>query len=333
MPPYRRIILPTRPQVDTIAAIFLLKRFGKEKFPGIENADIEILSVWPEGATEASFDREGAVVIDIGKGRFDHHASERKTTATNLVAEFLGVKELPALAKILQFAERDDFYGKGIVSADPLDRAFGLPGLLANLNRSHKDDPGFIIKTVLPLFQAHYEEESRRTEELPKELEEKTAKGEVAIFNVKQRDKTLKAIIIFSDNVGMPGYLRSQIGGRFDVVAQQLSSGHMNILTRPTKQVDLRSLVALLRVEEASRRGYELEGSAADLAVGGRLPQVPEWYFDPATNSIQNGGVNPQGVSPTAINGAAWKKILDLGLSERAWKPASHKEPGVLPAI
>jgi hypothetical protein len=48
---YQKIILPTRPQTDTIVAIFLLKKFGKEKYPGIEKAKIEILNNLPENET------------------------------------------------------------------------------------------------------------------------------------------------------------------------------------------------------------------------------------------------------------------------------------------
>ena len=105
------------------------------------------------------------------------------------------------------------------------------------------------------------------------------------------------------------------------MVAQWLPSGHVNILTRPTKRVDLRSLAALIRLEEMTRAGRELNMSARDLARFARIKEVPERYYDPATNSIQNGGLNPKEIQPTKIPKKDFTKILELGLSEKMWDP------------
>ena len=221
----------------------------------------------------------------------------------------------------MEYARRDDFFGKGTVSEDPIDRAFGLSALIAVLNKSLVKNPAKLIDYILPLLIAHHNEEIRRTEQLPLEFEEKIKNGEVETFEVRQRDKKLRAVILTSDNGSFAGYLRSQNGGRFDVVAQWLPSGHLNILTRPTKRVDLRSLSALMRVEEAAQAGYSIEMGVRDLAKFGRLKEIPEWYYDPATNSLQNGGLNPKEVSPTKIQKNGLKKIIELGLSEKAWDP------------
>ncbi|KKU85194.1 MAG: hypothetical protein A2746_00725 [Candidatus Yanofskybacteria bacterium RIFCSPHIGHO2_01_FULL_44_22] len=318
---YSKIILPTRPQPDTVVAIFILKKFGREQFPGIEKAVVDFWQILPEGESEETLDAKGVVLIDLGGGRFDHHAARVKTTASDLIAGHLGVVDKASLAKLLEYARRDDFFGKGTVSEDPIDRAFGLSALIAVLNKSLVKNPAKLIDYVLPLLIAHHNEEIRRTEQLPLEFEEKIKNGEVETFEVRQRDKKLRAVILTSDNGSFAGYLRSQNGGRFDVVAQWLPSGHLNILTRPTKRVDLRSLSALMRVEEAAQAGYSIEMGVRDLAKFGRLKEIPEWYYDPATNSLQNGGLNPKEVSPTKIQKNGLKKIIELGLSEKAWDP------------
>lgn len=318
---YTTIVLPTRPQPDTLVAIFILKKFGQEKFSGIKEASLEIWQTMPEGETEHALEEKGIVLIDLGGGRFDHHAVTPKTTASMLIASFLEINEDPALAKLLAYAERDDFYGKGTLSNDPLDRAFGLSALIANLNKSLVKNPARVAELVMPFLLAHYKEEKRRTIELPKEFEEKLRSGQVEEFFVKQRDKKLKVVIVASESGSLAGYLRSQMGGKFDVVAQRLPSGHVNILTRPTKRIDLRSLVVLLRVEEATLSGTELELSMDEFAQPGRIEKIPEWYYDPATNSIQNGGLNPKEIPPTHIAPEQLKKIIELGLSEQAWKP------------
>ena len=81
-------------------AIFLFKRFGKEKFIGIEKAGIEIWPVLPEGRSAGDLERDGHIFIDLGGGAFDHHDQRGKTTASQLVADYLGVAEDPSIAKL-----------------------------------------------------------------------------------------------------------------------------------------------------------------------------------------------------------------------------------------
>lgn len=321
---YAQIILPTRPQPDTIAAIFILKKFGEELFPGIREAKIDFWQVMPENENEETLDKKGVILIDLGGGRFDHHNTRAKTTASDLVSIHLGVSDDPALAKLIEYARRDDFYGKGTISNDPIDRAFGLSSLIAVLNKSLVKNPAKVVEIILPILTAHYNEELKRTKELPEEFEKKLSSGEAEVFPAKQRDKKLKVVIVNSESGSLAGYLRSQNGGKFDVVAQWLPSGHVNILTRPTKRIDLRSLTALLRLEEATASGLELEIGVRDLARFGRLKEIPAWYYDPATNSIQNGGLNPKEIEPTKISRDKFKKIIELGLSEQLWSPLAQ---------
>lgn len=321
MAAYSKIVLPTRTQPDTLVAIFILKKFGEQKFPGIKEAVVDFWQVVPQGETPETLEKKGILLIDLGGGTFDHHNTPEKTTASELIAKFLEVYEDPALAKLLEYARRDDFFGKGTISTDPIDRAFGLSALIASLNKSLVKNPGRVVEIIMPLLIAHYNEENRRTKELPEEFSAIVNRGEAETFEVKQRDKKLKVVNLLSESGSMAGFLRSQNGGRFDVVAQWLPSGHVNILTRPTKRVDLRSLAALLRIEEATQAGKNLEWEARDLARTGRIKEIPEWYYDPATNSIQNGGLNPKEISPTKIPKDNFKKILELGLSEKLWDP------------
>lgn len=326
-PRYTKIVLPTRSQPDTLVAIFLLKKFGGDRFPGIKEAVIDFWQTLPDRETTESLDKKGVILIDLGGGRFDHHEIRPQTTASDLIAEFLGIKEDPALAKLLEYARRDDFFGKGTISTDPLDRAFGLSALVAALNKSLVKNPARVVEIIMPLLVAHHNEEVKRAYDLPKEFEEKLGKGEAETFEVKQRDKKLKVVIITSESGSMAGHLRSKLGGGFDVVVQWLPSGHVNILTRPTKRVDLRSLAALIRLEEAKHAGRELEMDIRDLARFARIKEVPEWYYDPATNSMQNGGLNPKEIPPTKIPKKDFQRIMEMGLSEKLWDPRIQHGP------
>jgi hypothetical protein len=318
---YHTIALPTRPQPDTIIAIFILKRFGGVIFPGVEESGYVALPRIPEGESEETLAKQGVLLLDVGGGVLDHHNKSVKTTASNLVSSYLGVKDNPALKRLLELAERDDFYGKGTLSTDPLDRAFGLSGLISSLNKRYVSEPDKVVDTILPILDAFYTEEEKRAFEMPKELEEKLASGRAVTFNVKQRSKKLKCILIETDNTSMAGFLRSRGGGGYDVVALRLASGHTNILTRPLQRVDLRSLAVLIRVQEGEANGMALGDDPNYLSTPGVLKEVSNWYYDTATNSLLNGGPNPKDVKATSISWDEFQKILELGLSEELWKP------------
>jgi len=267
------------------------------------------------------FEKKGMILLDVGKGKFDHHSKEEKITSSDLVARFLGVIDDPAIAKLLEVARRCDFYGKGTISDDALDRAFGLSGLISSFNKVYPEAVGRAVEVFLPVIEAHYKEEVRRTKDMPLEVEEKMKNGKAETFEVKQRDKKLKVIIIESDNPSLPGFLRAHMGGAYDVVAQVRETGHINILTRPAKRIDLRALIALIRAEELMVSGAKEDFNMQALSKTGRIDNIPEWYYDPATNSIQNGGINPKETPVTKIPRFSLKKILEVGLSEQIWSP------------
>ncbi|OGZ31695.1 MAG: hypothetical protein A3H02_01360 [Candidatus Niyogibacteria bacterium RIFCSPLOWO2_12_FULL_41_13] len=320
---YKKIIIPTQPHPDTIVAIFLLKKFGEEKFPGIKEAQIEIKSVITQKETEENLAKQGILILDLGGGKFDHH-NKKNQTLSDLVADDLEIKDDPALTKLLQYARRDDIFGKGIISTDLLDRAFGLSALIANLNKSLIGNPNRVVDIILPILTAHYNEEERRTKLLPRELEKKIKSEEVLIFEIKSDEKKIKIIMIKSDNPSMAGYLKSQIGGKFDIVVQCLSSGHINILTRPTKRINLKGLAAAIRLKEAEFSGINLEINANELMKYGRLNEAPQWYYDPATNSLLNGGLNPQGIESTKIKWEDFSNILKIAFSKNFLEKLFH---------
>ena len=317
----KKIIIPGRIQTDTAIAIFLLRTFGSEKFLNINDAEIEINSNL-EGINKED---ESILLLDIGDGEFDHHNKQGKITASSLVAENLGVAGNPSIAKLLALAERCDVYGKGIISEDAIDKAFGIPGIIVSLNRKYENNPNKVIQDILPVLDAHYKDEKHRAEDLPNILEDKKQKGEFYSFEVVQRNKKIKVAVLVSDDSVMPGFLRSSAGGANDVVAQWMTSGHINIITKQVKRIDLRSLVALIRKSEAILKNENINDMEY-LSSGGRIKEIAEWYYDTATNSLQNGGINPRLVSPTKITKDAMKNILQMGLSESLWKPSSNNK-------
>ena len=307
------ILLPTRPQPDTIVAIFLLRTFAEAQFPGVGTARVDIKHSIDPSETFESLTLKGFLPIDVGGGPFDHHAGD--FCASELVAKFLCLDKDPSLTRLLQYARRDDKEGKGTLSTDGIDRAFGLSGLIASLNKMHTQDPHKIVEVVLPLLEAHYLSAREHHVLLPKEIEEKKRSGKYIEKYVTQSGKKIKMGFVISDKPSMPTYLRSQQGPRLDIVVQKTeSTNHVCVLSRQDRGIDLSSAAALIRLREGQLQGLDLGNDQTYLGKSGRIDEVPHWYFDPATNSLLNGGPHNTAVQESCIDWDEMKRIVDVGI-------------------
>ncbi len=308
---YKEIILPGNFQTDTILAFFLLKKFGNKK--GISISDdfkISISPILKEGENFESFSEKGILSFDVGGGPFDHHGKE-KMTVTKLVIEHLEILKEPAISKILALAERDDFFGKGTLSEDVLDRSFGLPMIIGNLNRLFSSQPEKVFTTLEPVLESHYTDERRRDVEIPELVEKLKRKEKIKLFIGKNEDKKVKIISFESGDSSLSGYFRSYKGGKYDVTIQFLETGHINVITRQDSKINLVPLVKIVRSSELFLS--QKEKISKELLEGkGRIIEIPEWYYDTATNSLLNGGLNPGLTPATKIPIETFKKILSI---------------------
>jgi hypothetical protein len=311
----QKVIFPSRPQIDTICAYFILQKYGTETFSDIEHASIEVSGDTGSLAPGEYIDQSGTLYLDCNQSIFDHHNKEG-VCLTDLVIVFLKLQNNQELEKIRAFARRDDLEGKGIISQDKLDKAFGLPGLLTSLNKGSKHTAQQIFHIILPLLEAHLAEEERRAYDMPEEIKTKTLSGEFISFSCEQKGKKLSCCLIYSDNTSISGYLRSSLGGYYDVIAQVKSSGHITILTRALQKISLRGLILLIRLEELASKNKNIQLDVPKLLSAGVLDVVPEWYYDLATNSLFNGGSSTQ-IPPSTIDTSRLIEIITLGLSEK----------------
>ena len=309
-----QIVIPVRPQPDTILAIYMLKKFGEKKYPGIENAKIVIN---PNPEVIISQNQPGEIMcLDCAGGTFDHHG--KSTTASLLVATDLGIAHDPSFSKILRYAERDDKFGLGTISKDQIDRTFGLSGLIYSINRRYPDEPEKVIDCIFPLIDSHYLEEAHRIHELPEIYNNLVKDGKAIELLLAPDSKKVKIVLVESDNIGLPGFLRSLAGGNYDIVVQKRSSGHVNILSKSRKEkIPLERLAALIRGSEYyMENGEQIKKTFAELSAPARMAEVPNWYFDKATNSIQNGGVHTDLTAATKIPWSDFTKITKMAFEK-----------------
>ncbi len=298
--PIKTIALFPKIQADTATALYILKTFGQSAFPGIDQANVVFWTGLPEGTTAEKWQSEGTLPVDLGGGLFDHHVTnqesgKRTECVSTLIAKYLGIESQPALRKILAWAKRDDLEGKGTISEDPLDRAFGLSGIIMNLNRAFNETPQKVLDLILPILHYHVLEEVKRTEELPKEWEQLLASGKAQQVKFKQGPAELKGAVVETDNIALAGYLRA--AKRMDVIIQRRSTGHTNVLTQQVRSLDLRPVIEGLRIAEGMKKQVTLPLDHEKLQAAGKLEGVEEWFYDDAANTLQNGGVNP-GTTP-----------------------------------
>jgi hypothetical protein len=307
------IVLPTRPQPDTIVAIFLLKKFGQDMFPGIATATIVV----DPNATKT----DGHLLIDVAGGELDHHGTDK--CATELVATKLMVSDNPELRNVIAYARRDDTKGQGTISKDNLDRTFGLSGLIAALNKKHTEDTNTIVNAVIPLLEAHYSNSYEHYVAIPSQIKELTTSKEFISHTLQQPIRNMLVGFITSDHVGLPGYLRSNTGGNYRVVVQRRSTGHVNILTKQDPKINLSRLMAAIRLRELQTQNQDSDDEAV-LAVTGVHPDVPKWYYDTATNSLLNGGVTPDAIDATKIEWNELQAIVLHFLTECELEPKQY---------
>lgn len=312
------IVLFPKIQIDTSIAYFLLKYFGERKFPGLDAQNIEFWTELPTGKTTDQLEQEGYILIDLGSSRFDHHRlgpENKKHSSSHMLAKYLEIEDRPDLQKLLEFARRDDLEGKGTQSNDPIDRAFGLSGLLTNWNKTMPEKSREILEIITLMLEAHFAEENRRHELLPKEYSDMLKTNKIKEFRGMQFGRQLKIIYMESDNPAMAGFVRSRAVGAH-IVIQKASTGHTNFITQQQARIQLKKLARLIKLLEAEKNNIILQiDSMEELEMPGRTEGLPHWFYDTRANTLQNGGINPQDIPPTTLVYEEIEELVKKGLN------------------
>lgn len=296
----KKILIPNKPHLDPIAAIYLLMKFGQDKFEGLDDAKIIFWekAVSPSNEEIQRFRAEKVLLVDMAGGIFDHHDDESKAneTSTSLVAAYLGIESNPELNALLSYIREDDLEG--------LHNRYG--------------DLAYVIKCMhkqnLPLQQVisftfqvlDYLQETQRIwhHEVKKEFEEK-----VKIMKVKRFKKKLKIGIIQSDNVQVANY--GITASNLSVVIQQRSSGHVMILTNKHHRINLREIVAAIRMKEMEYRGMPNIPDPRKLQYEGKSLLIPFWFYHISLNSFLNGS---DALSQTEATRIPFREIVQFVL-------------------
>ena len=136
---------------DEALAIALLRGFGRERFPGIENAQVEF---WGRAVPiEGRGLKEGVLCIGVGEGLFDEHqvnGRNAKACATTLVADYLGISKIGSpLNGLLSYALD--------VDSNPVASPYSLPTILKDVNLLYAESPSDVLEWATIALNCHIE--------------------------------------------------------------------------------------------------------------------------------------------------------------------------------
>lgn len=285
------IITHIRPHFDEVLAIYLLKAFGENFFPGVSNASVE---TWGEGKMLKEYSgktpedlllEQKMLFIGTCGGEFDEH-NKKAYTCAHLVAEFLGIAEKPELQTILQFCKRVDHDGKSM--------PFDLHSTMKDMYQFIGDDDygmQIIFDWATQAIHSHIY-------------------GQILFYACANEFKItgriingpIKIALVESDSPKMNKWIRYFHSA--DVIVQKKSSGNIIILTsikRAKKIIDIRDLARIIRTFELRKRNKKTL-SWQTLEVPGTVEECPWWYYYTNGEQLLNGTSTSPEVEPTALS-------------------------------
>lgn len=300
----KKILIPNKPHLDPIAAIYLLLKYGQEKFPGINIAKINYWKASHDPSSEElkQFEEDGILLLDIGGGIFDHHNKKEAEgeTTTSLVASFLDIKENPELSALLNYVREDDLEG--------LHNRFG--DLANTLKVMYKQGAKNNTVVQFALMVINYLQ-------IGQHEWHHTVKNEFLakanIKKIKRFKRKLKIAIIESDNLQVANY--GLTVKNMSVVVQKRSSGHVMILTNKNHKIDLREIIAAIRKRELEMADYQKEINIDRLKFEGKNSLLPNWFFHRSLNSFLNGSDALSDAEPTKVPFNEIIRFIIYGLS------------------
>jgi len=313
---FKSILTHERPHLDEIVAIWLLRKFGEQRLPGVATAAVSYTSMRrlaEAGLKPEDYEARGILLLGIGGGRFDEHPSMEEgrkadDCATTLVAKELGISGDPSLAKILRFVRAADVEG----NASPFDISY----VVKLLHAQYPSDPHRVIEWALVAIEAKYEEQRRFFTVVKPEFDAKAKVEEVTVGK-----RRLRMVTIDSDEDGIHKYARSEYGARAAVVVQRRGSGNVAVFGNKQAGVDLREAAKLVRLAEREAKGLELAPDEERLLSEGYAPGAEEWYYHRQGQMLLNGSLTQADVPPTRLSLDRIAELVKIGIDPARLKP------------
>ena len=304
------IVTHHRPHLDEIVAIWLLRKFGEEKFPGINSAKIVYVDAGSgprNGMKEDEWEAKGMLPVGVWGGCFDEHPTagterKEKECAATLVAKVLGVEDDPALEKILKFVTNDDLNA----SSSPFDLSY----VVKLLNQQHPDDTNFVMEWAMTGLNAKYFEQFQFWTVTRQAFDDCAQIEKIIVFGGRE----VNMVTICSDDPQVSKFARSKSGSDAAIVIQKCKSGNVQIFTNKRYGLKIRDVVVMLRLAEQKAKGEVVTTGWEDLAVEGRVTGAEEWWYQQKAQNVYNGALTAKNIPPTKLSLAQIQEIVQIGV-------------------
>ncbi len=312
----QEVVMHERPHLDEIAALWLLLRFGKEKYPGVKEAEWKLGGMGGEDLLEFSpeeAEAAGTLAIGVGGGRFDEHPGpneqKKEGCATTLVAQDLGIEKEPQLQQILRFVEQGDLKGG--------NHPFDLASLVKTLHQAN--EPLKVIKWVMDALDAKYQEQGRflvAQKEVQESSQTEIVRGPrcelMLVYGVSSNEEFAKA----ARNRGAAVVIQRHPPGDYPL------ANSTQIFTTKRFGLKMYDVVAMLRAEEQKAVGKVATTDWDALRSEGKVPGCPEWYFHEEGQMILNGSTSAPDTPRSRLDLEQVVQIVKTGLDPKAFEPA-----------
>lgn len=276
--PDKLIVTHIFPDLDAICSIWLLQRFETE----FKEAKLKFV---PAGKTyqNQTVDSDPTIIhVDTGLGRFDHHQTNERTCAAELVFNYLkyykkiSLKYQSALKRLIEIVIQADQFEDFFWEDPANDRyEFFMQYLLDNLKLSGNLNDTELVYQGMALLDGvlfGFRQKIQSEEEIKKGIEFETKWG--------------KSLAVETQMM-LDIKLAHKMGYRL-VVRKEPESGLVSIKSQPKKEMDLTTAFAALKTVD---------------------PQA-DWFFHQSKHIISNGSRHNPQVKPSKLSLAEIKEVL-----------------------
>lgn len=304
MQTWHSIVTHVNCHLDEIMAIWLLRRFGEEDFPGIEQATIDF---WrPNGDQRepdpVALELEGTLLVGVGLGRFDEHRADGRLPgecATTLVAKHLFVMDAPGVQPLIKFVLLTD--------TEPKAQPFDLANLVKAMHRANPGNPQKVVQWAMDAIDAKYLEQMKFEEaaqQVEKEAVVETVTG--------PRGQRCTVVTISTSNNQAAKAARSKFQADV-VIRHDPTKGHVQIFTSQRSGLKLYRVANILRLREQEARRQVFVADPQELSSKG---MCAGWYYADG-EMLLNGSETAPDVEPTVLGLEAIREAVRLGLEPK----------------
>lgn len=294
-PLIHRVITHDRPHFDELVAIVLLFIYGSRMFRFPQEVEVEFKRELPldlHNLNDAELEAKGVLLIGIGGGRFDEHATHKRqriqgASATSLVAKALRIEQLPQLRELLSYTTASDLGGS--------KHGLEFASLVSHLNLMYPKDPDKVWEGTLLFLRAYLNQKNEFHVMAKKALAERGI-----IHWLKLGEKKFKVLSIQTDAPMVKAYAFSKECNAA-VVVQRHSNCQVQVFGNPHHRLELTDAAVQLRLAELQARGGT-PNPEADYSAEGTLEDVPAWHYFVEGNMLLNGSFTAPDVTPSRLS-------------------------------